>query len=267
MDPTERVPSTPALQPGSAEGPLWDPSAIPAATVIVLRDSPAGINVLMLKRNRDLAFAGGMWVFPGGRIDPEDFESAGIQTAQTQTAQLTDPQFSEQDLERSAAVAAVREAREEANLFLQVADLRRWSHWTPPPETPKRFSTAFFIAPWRENSGEVTVDDGEIREHRWELPARVLELRAAGEVGLTPPTFITLSQLLRFGTVADVFAAAETRPFEHFATRIAVDGAEIVAMYHGDSGYDSGDPNLGGAKHRLRMATTWQYERDTQADE
>ena len=241
----------------------------------------------MLKRNRDLAFAGGMWVFPGGRIDPEDFESAGIQPAQTQTARLTDQQLddqqlddlplndqqlrdrplNEQDLERSAAVAAVREAREEANLFLQVADLKRWSHWTPPPETPKRFSTAFFIAPWRENSGEVTVDDGEIREHRWELPARVLELRAAGEVGLTPPTFITLSQLLRFGTVADVFAAAETRPFEHFATRIAVDGAEIIAMYHGDSGYDSGDPNLGGAKHRLRMATTWQYERDAQADE
>ncbi len=102
----------------------------------------------MLKRNRDLAFAGGMWVFPGGRIDPEDFESAGIQPAQTQTAQLTDQQLddqqlddlplndqqlrdrplNEQDLERSAAVAAVREAREEANLFLQVADLKRWSH-------------------------------------------------------------------------------------------------------------------------------------------
>lgn len=231
----------------------------------------------MLKRNRDLAFAGGMWVFPGGRIDPEDFESARLQTAEIETAQranrqitdpqITDRQITEQDLERSAAVAAVREAREEANLFLQVADLQRWSHWTPPPETPKRFSTAFFIAPWRENSGEVTVDDGEIREHRWELPARVLELRAASEVGLTPPTFITLSQLLRFGTVADVFAAAETRPFEHFATRIAVDGAEIIAMYHGDSGYDSGDPNLGGAKHRLRMATSWQYERDAQADE
>ncbi len=218
--------------------------------------------MLMLKRNRDLAFAGGMWVFPGGRIDPEDFESAGIPTAR-----FTDLQVSDQDLERSAAVAAVREAREEANLYLQVADLKRWSHWTPPPETPKRFSTAFFIAPWSENSGEVTVDDGEIREHRWELPHRVLELRAAGEVGLTPPTFITLSQLLRFETVSAVFAAAETRRFEHFTTRIAVDGPEIVAMYHGDSGYDSGDPNLGGAKHRLRMASTWQYERDAEADE
>jgi 8-oxo-dGTP pyrophosphatase MutT (NUDIX family) len=267
VDPTERAPSTSALRPGSTEAPLWDPSAIPAATVIVLRDSPQGINVLMLKRNRDLAFAGGMWVFPGGRIDPEDFESAGLQGAGIDTAQVTEAQITEQDLERSAAVAAVREAREEANLFLQVADLQRWSHWTPPPETPKRFSTAFFIAPWRENSGEVTVDDGEIREHRWELPARVLELRDAGEVGLTPPTFITLSQLLRFTTVSAVFAAAETRPFEHFATRIAVDGSEIVAMYHGDSGYESGDPNLGGAKHRLRMATTWQYERDAQADE
>ncbi|CAB4752527.1 unannotated protein [freshwater metagenome] len=266
VDRANRAESSKDHRPGSASAPLWDPSAIPAATVIVLRDSPAGIKVLMLKRNRDLAFAGGMWVFPGGRIDADDF-------AEPHRASDPEPASGEatsrtpEDLEQAARVAAVREASEEADLALDQSSLRRWSHWTPPPETPKRFSTAFFIAPWSQESGEVTVDDGEIREHRWEQPAQVLELREAGEVGLTPPTFITLSQLLDFASVAEVFAAAETRPVEHFATRIAVDGSEIIAMYHGDSGYETAEPNLGGAKHRLRMASTWHYERDDEAHE
>jgi hypothetical protein len=69
--------------------------------------------------------------------------------------------------------------------------------------------------------------------------------------------------LPEFDSVAEVFAAAETRPVEHFATRIAVDGSEIVAMYHGDSGYETAEPNLGGARHRLLMGSTWNYERDS----
>ena len=62
--------------PGSPGAPLWDPLAVPAATVIVLRDGPDGPEALMLKRDRDLSFAGGMWVFPGGRIDEHAFDSA-----------------------------------------------------------------------------------------------------------------------------------------------------------------------------------------------
>jgi len=225
----------------------------------------------MLKRNRDLAFAGGMWVFPGGRIDPTDFVQAGVH--RTADGQLGSQAGSDQagsdqagSLERAAVVAAVREASEEAGLRLDQDGLRGWSHWTPPPETPKRFSTAFFIAPWSQQSGEVTVDNGEIREHRWEEPAAVLQLRAAGEVGLTPPTFITLSQLLPFTSVSELLARAETRTQEHFATRIAVEGSEIIAMYHGDSGYESGDPGLLGPRHRLRMGQQWTYERDGETD-
>ena len=47
--------------------------AMPAATVVLLRDTPDGVETLMLRRDTELAFAGGAWVFPGGRIDPEDY--------------------------------------------------------------------------------------------------------------------------------------------------------------------------------------------------
>lgn len=248
-----------APRPGSPGAPLWDPGAIPAATVVVLRDGAAGLEVLMLHRDRDLSFAGGMWVFPGGRIDPADHPDP------TDHPDPSGRPDGTPDLEAAARRAAVREAAEEAGLSIDPGQLRRWSHWTPPPESPKRFSTAFFVAPLPPDAAEVVIDDGEIRDHRWLTPAEVLELRDAGEVGLGPPTFITLSQLVDHARVeqalghADALAAAGT--VEHFATRIVVDGDRIVAMYHGDSGYETGDATSHGARHRLVMGPAWTYER------
>jgi 8-oxo-dGTP pyrophosphatase MutT (NUDIX family) len=245
-------------RPGAPEPPLWDPTATPAATVIVVRDRDgsasrsSGVEVLLLRRDTELAFAGGAWVFPGGRIDPADLALGG-------------------EPEGAARVAAVREAAEEADLTLDPATLRRWSHWTPPPDSPRRrFSTAFFVAPLPEDQGTITVDDSEIREHRWQHPLDVLAARDAGTAVLTPPTFITLCQLARYGDVAEVLAAAERRgaerPVEHFATRVATRMPvedEIVVLYHGDAGYESGDATVDGPRHRLHMGATWRYERDT----
>ena len=53
------------------------PEARPASTVVLLRDTPEGLQTLLLKRNKALLFAGGLWVFPGGAVDPEDMEAAG----------------------------------------------------------------------------------------------------------------------------------------------------------------------------------------------
>lgn len=243
-----------APRPGSPGAPLWDPTAIPAATVVVVRDGTprsdgtGELEVLVLRRDRDLSFAGGTWVFPGGRIDPGDHPAGG------------------EDLEHAARTAAVREANEEAGLVIDRSALRRWSHWTPPPETPKRFSTAFFVASVPAGHDAVVIDDGEIREHAWRRPGEMLELHAAGEVSLTPPTFITLTQLLGYTNSSDVVEAH--RVVEHFATRFSVVGESIVAMYHGDPGYESGDPGSAdttadGPLHRLVMGRQWTYVRHT----
>jgi 8-oxo-dGTP pyrophosphatase MutT (NUDIX family) len=222
---------------------------IPAATVILARDAAVepdvtDLEVLMLRRNSRLAFAGGMWVFPGGRVDPDDFGD--------------DPD----DLAAAEARAAAREAHEECGLSLHGVVLERWSHWTPPDyRQDHRFSTAFFVA--AAPDGDVKIDDGEIREHQWVSPGRALELHAEATVELAPPTYITLVQMSAVRSSDDLLTLAATAPTEHFHTRLESMGDQVVALYHGDAGYEDGDTERAGPRHRLIMGPgPWTYIRD-----
>lgn len=220
------------------------PEAIPAATVILLRDGEQGLETLMLRRNSKLEFAGGMWVFPGGRVDPGDYPPDGPD-----------------DVEAAVREAAVREAEEEAGLRPEPDSLVPFAHWTPPRVAIKRFATWFFVA--EAPTGAVTIDDGEIHEHTWARPADALARRDAGEVELAPPTWVTLDRLARSATVADALAEARSNPAEAFVTAIGKDGDDLVAMWHGDAGYESGDATAPGPRHRLVMSVErWSYLRD-----
>jgi 8-oxo-dGTP pyrophosphatase MutT (NUDIX family) len=218
--------------------------AIPAATVVLLRDGPRGIETLMLRRNSKLAFAGGMWVWPGGRIDPADYDG--------------DPG----DVLGAARRAAVRETAEEAGLVIDGDALSWFSHWTPPPISPKRFATWFFVA--RAPGGAVTIDGGEIHDHRWIEPSEAMRLRNAGEIELGPPTWITLEQLAVYHAVDEALSALGTGQPEYFSTRFAAVEGGGVALYHGDAGYESCQATAEGRRHRLWMLESgWSYERDT----
>ncbi len=218
------------------------PPAVPAATVVVVRDGPDGVETLMLRRNSKIAF-GGMWAFPGGKVDPAD--DAG-------------------DEELTARRCAVREAAEEADLVLSPDVLAPFAHWEPPPVIPRRFATWFFLAPLPSGAdGDVLVDGGEIDEHRWLSARRVLEERDAGTIELAPPTWVTLHDLSGFGTGADAMAwAGRHRDVPRYVTHWReVDGG-AVAMWHGDAGYDTSDPAVDGPRHRLWMyADGWRLER------
>jgi 8-oxo-dGTP pyrophosphatase MutT (NUDIX family) len=222
----------------------------PAATVIVLRDTARGLETLMLRRNSKLAFAGGMWVFPGGRVDDGDREASDAN-----------------ELAPSRR-AAVREAFEESGLVLDPASLVTFSHWEPPPIAPKRFSTWFFVAPAPEaGQAEIAIDDGEIKEHAWLRPDDALARRDALDIELAPPTFVSLYELARCATVDEALGFAGAREPEHFTTKIAMDGDDVIALWHGDAGYGAsvdapGDPAAPGPRHRLHMlAGGWRYER------
>jgi 8-oxo-dGTP pyrophosphatase MutT (NUDIX family) len=216
---------------------------IPAATVILLRNQGDGLETLMLRRNSKLEFVGGMWVFPGGRIDEADRRS------------------DDEDELTVARRAAVREAREESGLAPDEASLEVFAHWTPPPITPRRFSTWFFMAPAPE--GEVTIDGGEIHDHRWIRPSDAMQRRDAGEIELAPPTWVTLDLLARFDNVDAALEHSRASEVEHFSTRICMTDDGPIALWQGDAGYESSDPTLPGARQRLALGDgAWRYENE-----
>lgn len=219
-------------------------ATIPAATVVLLRDGPAGVETLMLRRNERLDFAGGAWVFPGGRVDPGDADPAAPD-----------------DLLAAARRAAARETAEEADLRVEPDSLVWFAHWVPPPVTPKRFATWFFAGP--APPGAVTVDGGEIHEHLWVRPGDAIAARDAGDVQLVPPTWVTLHTVRAFASVADALGSLAAREPERFETRIArLEAGGMVALWEGDAGYASLDPDAPGARRRLWMLDGgWRYER------
>ena len=230
----------------SGKGPS---EPIPAATVILLRDGAEGLETLMLRRNSKLEFVGGMWVFPGGRVDPEDWEGV-----------------SKDDEQGAARRAAVREAQEEAGLSVVADTLLPYAHWCPPAITPKRFLTWFFVA--RAETGRVEIDGGEIHDHAWMRPTHALERRDAHEIELAPPTWVTLHELSAWNRVDDALAAVRVRPLEYYTTHIAKTEQGLMALWHGDAGYEEKDPSRVGARHRLLMSKDdWVYERSDRPTE
>jgi len=208
--------------------------AIPAATVVLLRDAADdGLEVLMLHKTSSVAF-GGMWVFPGGRIDPEDYPPDG-------------------DVDMAARRAAVRETQEEAGIDAAADEFVFFAHWTPPPSTPKRFATWFFAARAVADH-QVRIDGGEIQNHAWLRPAAALARHAGGEIDLAPPTWVTLHQLSRYGDVDSLLAGLGELGPRYFETRLArrADGVR-VALWRGDAGYEGWDADVDGERHRLVM--------------
>lgn len=219
--------------------PMTEDAPTPAATVVPLRDGQGGLEVLLLRRSSRGAF-GGMWVFPGGQVDPADLAGGGA-----------DPGFAEVSAARRAAV---REAREEAALELDEQRLVTLSFWLPPPETPRRFATWFFLAPAADQPS-VVVDRSEIHDHRWMGPIEAIEARNAGEIELVPPTFTTLWWLSGHRSVGDALAAASAGAPQRFQTRMASspDREVLAALWAGDAGYADGDLDRPGPRRRLWM--------------
>ena len=211
---------------------------IPAATVVIMRDSEPGIELLMLRKNSKVAF-GGMWVFPGGKIDETD-KVIGSDGSLDELATATN--------------AAARETFEEAAISVSQENLFWFSHWVPPAITPKRFSTYFFATKLLDGD-EVTIDDSEIIEHNWFRPHEAIDLRDAGEIELAPPTWVTLNRLISFTNVENALNDLDAKDPIFYETHIAQSAKGPVAMWYGDAGYEKTDPDMPGERHRLTMTT------------
>jgi 8-oxo-dGTP pyrophosphatase MutT (NUDIX family) len=215
-----------------------------AATVVLLRQGKGGLETLMLRRNAAVLFAGGLWVFPGGRIDIEDF--AGDPT----------------DVLAAAKRAAVRETREEAGLDIEGHELHYFAHWTTPTREVKRYATWFF-ATLIDTADSVEVDGQEIEEHQWMTPAAAVAAHRAQQLDMLPPTVIALLELETCRTIDDVWDMYRDRQVEEITPKFFPQAGQPCTLYPGDAGYEAGDPDIPGARHRsVRKVDGWYYLRE-----
>jgi len=183
----------------------------PSASIIVLRDSERGPEVLLVERNPEQRFMGGAWVFPGGAT--HDGDGTEVRTA-------------------------VRELEEEAGIVLpDGAEPVRFSRWITPAEVETRFDTHFFVV--RAPAGaEATVDGRECVGARWIRPQAAIDEGERGELKLVFPTIKHLEELAAFGSVAEALATARARRVMPVQPRVLVRGGVARVLMPGEPGYD-----------------------------
>ena len=185
-----------------------------SASLILLRESADGPEVLLVRRNPEQRFMGGAWVFPGGATAAED------------------------DDER---MTALRELEEEAGIELADAhELVRFSRWITPAEVKIRFDTHFFVAEAPEDA-EPTVDGSECVDWRWVAPHAALDRHRDDELMLVFPTIKHLEQLARFRTVSEVLEHARASRVLPVEPRVLVEGGVAQVVLPGEEGYDDDD--------------------------
>ncbi|HUR89325.1 MAG TPA: MBL fold metallo-hydrolase [Ramlibacter sp.] len=177
----------------------------PAATVILLRDTPEGFEVLMTRRSATASFAPGAFVFPGGVIDPGETPQA----------------------------AAVRESFEELGLDLAGVKMSLLARWITDRDLPRRFDVSFLVARMPEGQTPVA-DEAEQFEPVWVGPADALARHEAGTFFMIFPTIRTLERLAKYTNVDEVLAAcASGKPLWTSCPRAGfVKGADTRYMEH-----------------------------------
>ncbi len=197
-----------------------------AASIILVRDGRPGsgdgsgegaaaaepeVEVLLVQRNPAARFMGGVWVFPGGAVDPDDGEG-----------------------DRAHRAAAVRELAEEAGIDgVDPAGLIKFSRWITPVELAIRFDTHFFLA--RLPAGqEPRIDGQECVAEAWLTAQAALDGHADGRTPLVFPTIRQLEQLRGFTTVGALLEHARSREVPTSRPRVTMAGGTAQVVMPGE---------------------------------
>ncbi len=263
------------MSAGSTDKPIKD-----ASTVIVLRETGAGLETFMLCRHQQSGFMGGAHVFPGGKVDDEDGDPVWRERVDRSPEEITE-RLGETDSERGLAllVAAVRETFEEAGVLLaqtregaDLEDARRRLHegasfrdlaveldmnidamalapyarWVTPKMESRRFDTRFYIAliPEGQNPSH---DGSETTSAVWLSPAGAIEDMHAGKIKLAPPTVRTLRWLANFEDIDSVVADALSRKPPLVRPRLVTGDAGWFLALPGDPEHPEHEAALPGA--------------------
>jgi 8-oxo-dGTP pyrophosphatase MutT (NUDIX family) len=175
-----------------------------AATVMLLRPAGNGFEVYLLRRAASMAFASGMYAYPGGSVDPADYGGAPL--AGDWPVRLGRPAPEAHAVVR----AALREVAEETGVRLAATDLLPWTRWITPEFEPRRYDTYFFVTALPDGERPAAVS-GEADHTEWLRPGEALARFDSGEIVMLPPTTVTLGDLARYGSVGAVLAATAER--------------------------------------------------------
>ena len=183
-----------------------------AASVIVLRDSDLGPEVLLVQRNPASRFMGGAWVFPGGAVHDDDGD---------------------------AARTATRELQEEAGVTIDdTASLVPWSRWITPAQVKIRFDTWFYVTRAPADA-DPKCDGEECVDLRWLLPRDALDAYQRDELLLVFPTIRHLQELAMFEAVDDILDTGRSRQIQPIEPRVVLDqGGVARVLLPGDEGYE-----------------------------
>jgi 8-oxo-dGTP pyrophosphatase MutT (NUDIX family) len=179
------------------------------------RHADRGLEVLLLRRSDEARFMPGVWVFPGGAVDPQDGEGdAGFRAC------------------------ALRELAEESGLELEGPDeLVAFSHWITPEVVPVRFDTWFYLALSPAHS-KPRPDGSETVDAAWWEPRGALEAHRAGELSLVFPTIRQLESLLPYTRSEEALEAARGTPVEAIMPKVVGEGDEQRIVLPGEPGYE-----------------------------
>lgn len=224
------------LATGAAD---WQPVAPrSAATVLLLRETEQGLQTYMMCRASTMAFAANAYVFPGGRLDPEDLDQGNALEFDDETlASLSLRMSADLEETRGLLMCAVRELEEEAGVTLDPHSLVLLDHWVTPEWENLRYDVRFFIA--HMPADQIAEPHGtEAVAARWIAPADAITEANQGNILLMAPTRAALVHLLEHSQIASLVAATDAREIVPRMDRLHIDegGQEHWAIVHDRTG-------------------------------
>lgn len=216
-----------------------DDDAIPASTLVVMRDRPAGPpQLLMVTRTRRMAFAAGAMVFPGGRIDEQDRALAADHADAAKVAAIREtveetglsvglipsaPASLQASLHAGEPLAVLLDRH---GLGLDLSALVPFARWKPTFKHTRRFDTLFFLARAPAEPEPLRPQPSECDSAEWVTAAEVLARVEAGTASAIFPTLRNLERLAQFGSFEEAVAHAAAHPVETVSPWIEEEGGE-----------------------------------------
>lgn len=243
--------------------PSQQPEAIPAATIVIFRNGPAGQppEILMTIRSRNMVFAGGMAVFPGGRVDEADFDLARTMAGSDDVDEIANQIAAVRETleetglaiglngeinadsarkarERLLEVKALAPVLEEFGWSLDLTQMTPFARWYPKNENIARvYDTRFYLANLGTGEVDIEADLSENTHLFWTSAQGALDAAETEEIKIIFPTRRNLERLALFNSFAEAKAQAEAIPVRTIVPKVDQSSGQPMLTIMEDAGY------------------------------